>query len=102
MVKEALAKGKHRRSPLDPANISPLAVPQDSTAFRMPYIGSLSESSSLTFLASPTHTPPASLKSVIQFKFLALPLVVTWASYVAPKGLSLPTCNVQMGIITGF
>ena len=90
MVKEVLAKGKHRRSPLDPANISPLAVPQDFIAFRMPYIGSLSESSSLTFLASPAHTPPTRLKSVIQFKFLALPLSSDLGKLCGPHRTQFP------------
>lgn len=75
VAKEVFAKEKHRESsPLGLTNISPGPGSLNPITFRMPCFSSFSASSSFTSLASPAHMPPANLKPVIWFEFLALPL----------------------------
>lgn len=75
VAKEVFAKEKHKESfPLGPTTISPGPGSLNPITFQMPCFGSFWASSSLISLASPAHMPPANLKPVIWFEFLALPL----------------------------
>lgn len=88
MAKEFFAKEKWKSSPPGPTDIPPAPISQNSIIFRIPVLSL--KMPCLAFLASPTHTPPTNLKSVIRFKFLPLPLSSDLGKLCGLRGTQFP------------